>query len=82
MCCSSWSACPWRRLWLDGCSRAASPRSSRASRWSRRARAQPPQGPGPRPKTAKNRVHFDLRPGSMDDEVAQLERLGAAVARR
>jgi hypothetical protein len=37
----------------------------------------------PEPKTAKNRVHFDLRaPGSMDDEVARLERLGAAVARR
>ena len=37
----------------------------------------------PEPKTAKNRVHFDLRaPGPMDDEVARIERLGAAVARR
>ncbi len=37
----------------------------------------------PEPKTAKNRVHFDLRaPGPMDDEVARLERLGAAVLRR
>ena len=28
----------------------------------------------PEPKTAKNRVHFDLRaPGPMDDEVARLE---------
>ena len=35
------------------------------------------------PKTAKNRVHFDLRaPGAMDEEVARLERLGAGVARR
>jgi Glyoxalase-like domain len=37
----------------------------------------------PEPKTAKNRVHFDLRaPGPMDDEVTRLERLGAVVARR
>ena len=37
----------------------------------------------PEPKTAKNRVHFDLRaPGPVDDEVARLERLGAAVACR
>ncbi len=37
----------------------------------------------PEPKTAKNRVHFDLRaPGAMEDEVARLERLGAAVTRR
>ena len=37
----------------------------------------------PEPKTAKNRVHLDLRaPGATDDEVARLERLGAAVARR
>ena len=35
----------------------------------------------PEPKTAKNRVHFDLRaPGPMDEEVARLERLGAARA--
>jgi hypothetical protein len=35
------------------------------------------------PKTAKNRVHFDLRaPGAMQDEVARLERLGATVLRR
>ena len=37
----------------------------------------------PEPKTAKNRVHFDLRaPGPMDEEVARLEALGAAVLRR
>jgi hypothetical protein len=37
----------------------------------------------PERKTAKNRVHFDLRaPGAMDEEVARLERLGATVARR
>jgi hypothetical protein len=37
----------------------------------------------PEPKTAKNRVHFDLRaPGSVADEVARLERLGATVAER
>jgi len=37
----------------------------------------------PEPKTAKNRVHFDLRaPGSLDDEVTRIERLGAVVARR
>ena len=34
----------------------------------------------PESKTAKNRVHFDLRaPGSMRDEVARLEALGAVV---
>ena len=37
----------------------------------------------PEPKSAKNRMHFDLRaPGPMEDEVGRLERLGAAVARR
>src|SRR6202012_1040873 len=37
----------------------------------------------PEPKTAKNRVHFDLRaPGPMEDEVARLETLGALVLRR
>jgi Glyoxalase-like domain len=37
----------------------------------------------PEPKTAKNRVHFDLRaPGPMDEEVARLEDLGALVLRR
>ena len=37
----------------------------------------------PEPKTAKNRVHFDLRaPGLTDDEVARLEALGARVLRR
>jgi hypothetical protein len=37
----------------------------------------------PEPKTAKNRVHFDLRaPGPMAEEVARLEALGAAVLRR
>lgn len=34
----------------------------------------------PEPKTAKNRMHFDLRaPGSVQDEVARLEKLGARV---
>jgi hypothetical protein len=34
------------------------------------------------PKTAKNRMHFDLRaPGATEDEVARLERLGAVVER-
>ena len=34
----------------------------------------------PEPKTAKNRMHFDLRaPGAAADEVARLERLGAAL---
>jgi hypothetical protein len=34
-------------------------------------------------KTAKNRVHFDLRaPGGMDAEVARLAGLGAVVVRR
>jgi predicted enzyme related to lactoylglutathione lyase len=37
----------------------------------------------PESKTAKNRVHFDLRaPGAMDDEVRRLEWLGATVLRR
>ena len=37
----------------------------------------------PEPKTAKNRVHFDLRaPGPMDAEVARLEGLGATVTGR
>ena len=37
----------------------------------------------PEGKTAKNRVHFDLRaPGAVADEVARLERLGASVLRR
>jgi predicted enzyme related to lactoylglutathione lyase len=37
----------------------------------------------PEPKTAKNRVHFDLRaPGAVQDEVARLERLGATVTAR
>ena len=37
----------------------------------------------PEPKTAKNRVHFDLRaPGPTDDEVARLEALGAVVLHR
>ncbi len=36
----------------------------------------------PEPKTAKNRLHFDLRaPGAIDDEVRRLEGLGAAVRR-
>jgi hypothetical protein len=36
----------------------------------------------PEPKTAKNRVHFDLRaPGPMEQEVARLEALGARVLR-
>jgi hypothetical protein len=37
----------------------------------------------PEKKTAKNRMHFDLRaPGSMEDEVARLERLGASLVSR
>jgi hypothetical protein len=36
----------------------------------------------PEPKTAKNRMHFDLRaPGSIPDEVRRLEALGATVLR-
>ena len=35
----------------------------------------------PEPKTAKNRVHFDLRaPGAVVDEVARLTGLGATVS--
>jgi Glyoxalase-like domain len=34
----------------------------------------------PEPKTAKNRMHFDLRaPGTREAEVARLESLGATV---
>ena len=37
----------------------------------------------PESKSAKNRVHFDLRaPGRMEDEVRRLEGLGASVLRR
>jgi hypothetical protein len=37
----------------------------------------------PEAKTAKNRMHFDLRaPGPVDAEVARLEGLGATVVRR
>jgi hypothetical protein len=37
----------------------------------------------PEAKTAKNRMHFDLRaPGAVADEVARLEGLGAIVAER
>jgi len=36
----------------------------------------------PEPKTAKNRMHFDLRaPGPIADEVARLAGLGATVQR-
>ena len=36
----------------------------------------------PEPKTAKNRIHLDLRaPGSVEDEVARLRALGATVLR-
>ncbi len=36
----------------------------------------------PEPKTAKNRVHFDLRaPGPVADEVRRLTELGACVIR-
>ena len=36
----------------------------------------------PEKKTAKNRMHFDLRaPGATREEVARLERLGAVVER-
>jgi hypothetical protein len=34
----------------------------------------------PEPKTAKNRLHFDLRaPGGISEEVARLQALGASV---
>lgn len=34
----------------------------------------------PEPKTAKNRMHFDLRaPGPLEDEVRRLTNLGASV---
>jgi len=37
----------------------------------------------PEPKTAKNRMHFDLRaPGSVAAEVSRLEGLGASVVHR
>jgi hypothetical protein len=37
----------------------------------------------PEPRTAKNRMHFDLRaPGAMDDEVRRLEAAGASVEQR
>ena len=37
----------------------------------------------PEGKTAKNRMHFDLRaPGPADEEVARLEELGARVLER
>jgi hypothetical protein len=37
----------------------------------------------PESKTAKNRIHFDLRaPGPMAEEVRRLEGLGATVSRR
>jgi hypothetical protein len=37
----------------------------------------------PEPKSAKNRLHFDLRaPAEMTAEVARLEALGATVTRR
>lgn len=37
----------------------------------------------PEPKSAKNRLHFDLRaPAGMDEETARLAGLGAVVVRR
>jgi hypothetical protein len=37
----------------------------------------------PEPKSAKNRLHFDLRaPGTMEAEVWRVEQLGATVVRR
>jgi Glyoxalase-like domain len=37
----------------------------------------------PEPRTAKNRMHFDLRaPGAVEDEVRRLEALGASVVER
>lgn len=37
----------------------------------------------PEAKSAKNRIHFDLRaPGAVEDEVARLETLGGTVLRR
>ena len=42
-----------------------------------------PTGAVPEPKTAKNRLHFDLRPiSSLDAEVERLFALGASVADR
>ena len=36
----------------------------------------------PEPKSAKNRLHFDLRaPGSVVEEVSRLQALGATVLR-
>ena len=35
----------------------------------------------PEPKTAKNRIHFDLRGGDMATEVDRLVGLGAAIVR-
>jgi len=36
----------------------------------------------PEPKSAKNRIHFDLRaPGAVEAEVSRLEALGAVVVR-
>ncbi len=36
----------------------------------------------PEPKSAKNRMHFDLRaPGAMEAEVARLQKLGATAVR-
>src|SRR5881397_3685372 len=36
----------------------------------------------PEPKTAKNRLHMDLRaPGPLDEEVRRLQQLGASVVR-
>ena len=37
----------------------------------------------PEPKSAKNRIHFDLRaPGAVEAEVSRLEALGAVVVRK
>jgi len=37
----------------------------------------------PEPKSAKNRLHFNLRPvGTLDDEIRRLTDLGASVAAR
>jgi predicted enzyme related to lactoylglutathione lyase len=37
--------------------------------------------PVPEPKVAKNRAHIDLTTGSLDDDLARLQGLGATVQR-
>ena len=60
-------------------------------RWNDASAIHDPATPGsrifiqkvPEPKTAKNRLHFDLRPaGTLEDEVRRLTDLGASVTER